>query len=68
MGKTLHALANWDRASPRIYGQLRRQVHGRMRRTCRENIAHNTLPYNFARLLLLPQILEIIKILLGFWL
>ena len=27
-----------------------------MLRTCRQNIAHNTLPYKFARMLPLPQI------------
>ena len=36
-------------------GQSRRQILRRILRTLRENIAYNTLPYNFTRMLPLPQ-------------
>ena len=43
-----------DRAFHRDLLGNRSQVLRRILRTCRENIAYNTLPYNSARMLLLP--------------
>ena len=58
-GVTLRAtqlgLGKLDRASTQIYWRNRSQVLRRILRTCRENIAYNTLPYNSARMLLLPH-------------
>jgi hypothetical protein len=48
-------LVNPDRLAPRFIGQSRSLVPRRILRTCRENIAYNTLPYNFSRLLPLPN-------------
>jgi hypothetical protein len=44
--------------SPGFIGQSRNQVIRQILRTCRENIAYNTLQYNFARMLLLPLITQ----------
>jgi hypothetical protein len=49
-------LVNRGRFSPGFIGQSHSQVLRRTLRTCRENIAYNTLPYNFSRMLLLPQL------------
>ncbi len=40
---------------PGFIGQLCTQVHGECEEPARENIAHNTLPYKFAWMLLLPH-------------
>ena len=48
-------LVNRDRLSPGFIGQSHSLVLRRILRTCPENIAYNTLPYKFARMLLLPQ-------------
>jgi hypothetical protein len=45
---------NRGRFSPGFIGQLHSQVLRRTLRTCRDNIAYNTLQYNFSRMLLLP--------------
>src|ERR1700730_9630189 len=47
-------LVNPDRLSPGFIGQSRCLVPRRILRTCRENNAYNTLPYNFPRMLRLP--------------
>ena len=49
-------LGNRGRLSPGFIGKSRSQVIRRILRTCRENIAYNTLQYNFARMLLLPRV------------
>ena len=48
-------LVNPDRLAPGFIGKSHSLVPRRILRTCRENIAHNTLPYNFTRVLPLPH-------------
>jgi nitroreductase len=47
---------SFGRFSPGFIGQSHSQVLRRTLRTWRDNIAYNTLPYNFSRMLLLPLI------------
>ena len=54
--KMQHAQVNRGRLSGEFIGQSRaiNRPLRRILRTCQENTAYNTLPYNFVRMLLLP--------------
>ena len=49
-------LVNRGRFSPGFIGQSHSQILRRTLRTYRDNIAYNTLPYNFSPMLLLPRL------------
>ena len=49
------ALSDSESSISQIYWAIAAPDPRRILRTCRENIAYNTLPYKFARMLLLPQ-------------
>jgi hypothetical protein len=63
-----HAACSGDSGSiyrPGFIGQSRSQTLRRILRTCRRNIAYNSLPYNFTRMLLLPLVGGVLHVLLG---